>query len=181
MVIAVVPTLAIAFQIGSKIFSFTHWPTFFSASLMPLKTPRIMFLPGSSIVFAGLAIPNIDLNQSTNGFQILFLIHVPTPEIASVIPLHIPSHMLLPQPIKSSSQFSLPVNAVINGLTMLSHNTIANSAMLLTVLVTPFHMAFHTFSPHFVKSSSQFSFPVNATMNGLTMLFHTHSPILLNP
>ena len=56
-------------MIGLKMFSFIHFPILFNAFTMPVSTPRMMFSPGSSIVFAGLAIPKAFLNPSIIGVK----------------------------------------------------------------------------------------------------------------
>ena len=89
--IAVSPASLIAFQIGVKILSTTHWPTSLSALMIPWKMPRTIFSPGSSIVEAGEAMPNAFLKPSINGSNICVFIHVPTFLIAFSIPLKTPA------------------------------------------------------------------------------------------
>ena len=69
IVMTVVPALLIAFQMGVKMLSFTHFPTFFSAFFMPSKIPLTIFSPGSSIVLAGEAIPKAFLKPSMKGVK----------------------------------------------------------------------------------------------------------------
>ena len=109
---AIAPTSLIAPQIGSKIFSLTHCPTFFSALIMPWKMPNTIFLPGSSIVLAGEAIPNAALNPLINGWKIFSTIHTPIFVNPTMIPRRIPPTISPPQAsICSLKNSPMPLNA----------------------------------------------------------------------